>query len=160
MKKLLLILFVPILLSAQQPGASGTAPRPQPKPIESFITKYNSEVHFYSSFFINEAAYQIQGFAFPDWKPSRRMLFSSAFTLGCIALKERWDMSKKHPTGWSWDDFFIGCWAIPVYLIVRVCLNDFRSIEEIYADPFDPQIRKRSKAPRNWCIKRINRRSA
>lgn len=152
MRNVLLILFVPILLSAQQPGA-GSAPRPK-QPVRDWLGVHDDVAHFYGSFFINEAAYQIQGFAFPDWKPSKRMLFSSAFTLGCIALKERWDMSKKHPTGWSWDDFFIGCWAIPVYLIVRVCLNDFRSSEKIYADPLDPQIRKRSKAPRKWSLKR------
>lgn len=149
-----ILLFIFNICFSQQPGSSGVSPRPQPKPIESFLTKYNSEAHFYGSFFINEAAYQIQGFAFPDWKPSRRMLFSSAFTLGCIALKERYDMSKKYPTGWSWDDFFIGCWAIPIYLIVRVCLNDFRKRNDIYIDPDDSQIRKRSKAPRKWSLKR------
>jgi len=159
-KIILLTMLLPVWLSAQQgaappptPAALTTAPSKQ-RPMRDWLGQHDDVAHFYGSFFLNEAAYQIQGWAFPKWKPSRKILIANAFTVLCISAKERFDMFKKNPTEWSWDDWLIGLWAIPIYNIVRICLNDWRSTRaEIYTDPIDPMIKKRN-APRKWSLKR------
>jgi hypothetical protein len=120
MKYLLLIL--PFFTFAQNKA---------PRPIEAFTTKYNSEVHFYGSCLINDAAYSIQGLIWPNRKPAKKLLISNAITLSCITLKEVYDIRKPKPTGWSWDDWLIGVWAMAIYCIVRICINDFRKPKEI-----------------------------
>lgn len=99
----------------------------QNKPPEPFTSKYNGEVHFYGSCLINDVSYSLQGLIWPNRTPTKKMLISNAMTLACISSKEFYDTQKKRPTGWSWDDFFIGLWAMAVYTIVRICLNDFRN---------------------------------
>lgn len=122
MKYLLLIL--PFLTFAQS------------KPPEPFITKYNSEVHFYGSCLINDAAYSIQGMIWPNRKPAKKMLISNAVTLSLITLKETYDIHKPKPTGWGWGDWLVGLWAMAIYTIVRICINDFRkSKEKIKLEP-------------------------
>ena len=133
--KTLIILLFPIMLSAQH------------KPVRDWLTTHNDVAHFYGSVLVNETAYQVSGKLFPEWRPGKRIAFSNVVTLIAISIKERYDMLKANPTGWSWDDFFIGCWAIPVYDIVRICLNDFRK------SPNDAYYK--NKAPKKWSLKRM-----
>jgi len=86
----------------------------------------NAALHFYGSAAINESTYQIQSYAFPKWKESRKILISNGITLACIFTKEVYDTKKKKPTGFSWDDIFVGCWSIPVYDIVNLCRYDWK----------------------------------
>lgn len=99
-----------------------------PEPVPAFITKYNAEVHFYGSILVNDAAYSIQGLIWKDWTPTKKLIISNIVTLGAITLKEVFDMHKANPTGFSKDDFFIGLWAMPIYIMVRICINDFRQV--------------------------------
>jgi len=108
MKTILLILF-PFLLSSQT----------------DWMTKNNDAVHFYTAFGINEAAYQIQSYAFPKWKPARKVLVSNLVTLAAIFGKEFCDSHKANPTGVSKPDILNGIWSIPVYDIWNVCRRDF-----------------------------------
>ena len=114
-------------------------------------------LHFYGSCFVNEAAYQVSGKLFPKWGTGKRLAFSCGVTVLAITAKERWDIIKPHPTGWSWDDWLMGAWAIPVYVVVRICLNDFRGASDVVvdADGDSMMARKRSKAPRKWSLKRM-----
>ena len=102
----------------------------QSKPPEPFITKYNAEVHFYGSCLVNDAAYSLQGLIWPNRTPAKKLLISNATTLVMITGKEVYDIHKRKPTGFSKDDFFIGLWAIPIYTIVRICINDFRKSKQ------------------------------
>ena len=97
---------------------------------KEFSTKYNAEVHFYTAFAVNEVSYQSLTLACPKWKPSRKILVSNAVTLSCIFAKELYDSRKAKPTGFSWDDVFVGTWSIPIYDIVRICANDFRKSKQ------------------------------
>jgi len=111
MKYLLIILF-PFFFKAQ-------------------LDKIPSEVkHFYGAIIINEGTYQIQSFAYPKWTPTKKVLIANGITLTAIFGKEIYDKHKKNPTGFSWDDIFIGCWSIPVYDIVRICINDVKKRRE------------------------------
>ena len=102
----------------------------QSKPPEPFITKYNAEVHFYGSCLVNDAAYSIQGLIWKDRTPTKKLLISNAMTLATITAKELYDTRKRNPTGFSKWDFFIGSWAMLVYTIVRICINDFRKSKQ------------------------------
>jgi hypothetical protein len=113
------LLLIPLFTFAQQ----GKPPRP----MEAFTTKYNSEVHFYGSCLINDATYSIQGLIWPNRKPAKKLLISNAVTLSLITLKETYDVYKPKPTGFGKIDFFIGFWAMLIYTIVRICINDFRN---------------------------------
>ena len=93
-----------------------------------FITKYNVECHFYGSILVNDATYSIQGLVWKDWTPTNRLIISNIVTLGAITLKEVFDIHKTNPTGFSKDDFFTGLWAMPIYIMVRICINDFRKV--------------------------------
>lgn len=129
---------------------------PQPRPVRDWLGQHDDVAHFYGSCFVNEAAYQVSGKLFPKWGTGKRLAFSCATTLVAITAKERWDMIKRNPTGWSWSDWLMGCWAIPIYCIVRICLNDFRGSAGIVVDADDSMMaRKRSKAPRKWSLKRM-----
>lgn len=97
---------------------------------KEFSTKYNSEVHFYTAFAVNDVSYHIQTWAFPKWSPTKKILISNGITLTAIFSKELYDTRKKKPTCFSWDDALIGCWSIPIYDIVRICLNDFKKRNE------------------------------
>ena len=94
--------------------------------LKDFTTKYNSEVHFYTAFSINEVSYQVQSFACPKWTPTKKVLIANGITLTAIFGKEIYDKHKKNPTGFSWNDALIGCWSIPVYDIFRICINDVK----------------------------------
>ena len=94
--------------------------------LTDFTTKYNAEVHFYVPFAINDLSYHVQTWTCPKWSPAKKILVSNAITLTAVFSKEIYDKHKKRPTGFSWDDAFIGCWSIPVYDIFRICLNDFK----------------------------------
>lgn len=102
----------------------------QSKPPEPFITKYNAEVHFYGSCLVNDAAYSLQGLIWPNRTPAKKLLISNATTLVMITGKEVYDIHKRKPTGFSKDDFFIGLWAMAIYTIVRICINDFRKSKQ------------------------------
>lgn len=104
--------------------------RGQHKAPEPFITKYNSEVHFYGSCLINDVAYSVQGMIWPNRKPTKKLLISNAVTLSLITLKETYDIHKPKPTGWGWGDWLVGLWAMAIYTIVRICINDFRKPKE------------------------------
>lgn len=119
-----LLLILPFLTFAQS------------KPPEPFITKYNAEVHFYGSCLINDVAYSLQGMIWPNRKPAKKMLISNAVTLSLITLKETYDIYKPKPTGFGWVDWLTGLWAMAIYTIVRICINDFRkSKEKIILEP-------------------------
>lgn len=118
--KTLLLILISFTLSAQYN-------RP-PEPVPAFITKYNAEVHFYGSCLINDVAYTVQGLIWPDMKPAKKLLISNAVTLSCITLKETYDIYKANPTGFSKPDFFTGLWAMAIYTVVRICINDFRQV--------------------------------
>lgn len=94
------------------------------------IKQRDDVFHFYGSVIIDESAYQIQSYAFPEMKEVPKVLIANGVTLLCIFGKERFDMVKKHPTGFSWDDVFVGSWAIPVYDIFNTCRYDLRHREE------------------------------
>ena len=113
-----LILILPFLTFAQS------------KPPEPFITKYNAEVHFYGSCLVNDAAYSLQGLIWPNRTPAKKLLISNAMTLACISSKEFYDTQKKRPTGWGWSDWLVGLWAMAIYTIVRICINDFRKSKQ------------------------------
>ena len=98
--------------------------------LTEFTTKYNSEVHFYSAFAINDLSYHVQSWSCPKWSPTKKILVSNGITLVAIFGKEFYDTKKKKPTGFSWDDALIGCWSIPVYDIVRICINDHKKRNE------------------------------
>ena len=104
--------------------------RAQNKPPEPFITKYNAEVHFYGSCLVNDAAYSLQGLIWPNRTPAKKLLISNATTLVMITGKEVYDIHKRKPTGFSKGDFFIGLWAMAIYTIVRICINDFRKSKQ------------------------------
>lgn len=88
--------------------------------------KDDKVLHFYGSVLINESTYQIQSFAFPKSKEVNKVLISNGVTLACIFAKEFYDTKKAKPTGFSWDDIFVGSWAIPVYDIFNICRNDWK----------------------------------
>jgi len=92
---------------------------------KEFSSKHNDAVHFYTAFGINEASYQIQSYAFPKWKPARKILVSNLVTLAAIFGKEFYDSHKANPTGVSKPDILNGIWSIPVYDIWNVCRRDF-----------------------------------
>jgi hypothetical protein len=92
---------------------------------KEFSTKHNDAVHFYAAFMTNEAAYQIQSYAFPKWKPARKILVSNAITVMAIVLKEVYDKHKPNPTGVSKLDMMNGGWSIPVYDIFNIVRRDF-----------------------------------
>ena len=98
--------------------------------LKDFTTKYNSEVHFYTAFSINEVSYQVQTIACPKWTPTKKILIGNGITLVAVFGKEIYDKHKAKPTGFSWNDAFIGCWSIPIYDIFRICLNDFKKRRE------------------------------
>ena len=102
--------------------------RAQNKAPEPFTSKYNSEVHFYGAFLVNDIAYSAQGLAFPDWTPTKKLVFSNAMTLATITAKEVYDVRKAKPTGFGWTDFFVGLWSMAIYTIFRICLNNFREV--------------------------------
>jgi hypothetical protein len=106
--------------------------RGQNKPPEPFIAKYNAEVHFYGSCLVNDVTYSIQGLIWPNRTPTKKLLISNAMTLGVITGKELYDTRKRNPTGFSKWDFFIGSWAMIVYTVVRICINDLRKKEHGY----------------------------
>lgn len=113
-----LILILPFLTFAQS------------KPPEPFITKYNAEVHFYGSCLVNDAAYSLQGLIWPNRTPAKKLLISNAMTLAVITAKESYDIVKPRPTGWGWSDWLVGLWAMAIYTIVRICINDFRKSKQ------------------------------
>lgn len=119
MKTTILILLLAFAMKGQNRA---------PRPVEAFTTKYNSEVHFYGAFLVNDIAYSAQGLAFPDWTPTKKLLISNAMTLATITAKEVYDVRKAKPTGWGWTDFFIGLWSMAIYTIFRICLNNFREV--------------------------------
>lgn len=84
-------------------------------------------LHFYGSVAINETSYQINTWAFPKMKEHKKVLISNGITLTCIFAKELYDTKKKRPTGFSWDDIFVGSWAIPVYDIFNICRYDWKT---------------------------------
>ena len=118
--KTLLLIFLSLSLSAQY--------NKPPEPVPAFITKYNAECHFYGSCLINDVAYTLQGLIWPDRTPTKKLLLSNAVTLTCITLKETYDIYKANPTGFGKMDFFVGVWAMAIYTVVRICINDFRQV--------------------------------
>lgn len=104
----------------------------KPTPFLRDWLKQNDDVaHFYGSCLVNDVAYTAQGLLFPEWKPTKKLLISNAITISVISLKETYDCYKPNKTGWSWDDFFIGVWAMAIYTIVRICLNDYRTHRKV-----------------------------
>lgn len=84
-------------------------------------------LHFYGSVAINESTYQIQSMAFPKMKEHKKVLISNGITLTCIFAKELYDVRKAKPTGFSWDDIFVGSWAIPLYDVFNICRYDWKT---------------------------------
>jgi len=96
---------------------------------QKWSTKNNEAVHFYTAFGINEATYQIQSYAFPKWKPGRKMLVSNLVVLAAVFGKEVYDTRKAHPTGFSKDDIGMGVWSVPVWDIWNICRNNYRGYD-------------------------------
>ena len=96
------------------------------------IKQRDDVLHFYGSFAINETSYQIQTWAFPKLSEPKKVLISNGVTLVCIFSKEFYDKHKSSPTGFSWDDIFVGSWAIPVYDIFNTCRFDFKHRDAEY----------------------------
>lgn len=85
--------------------------------------------HFYASMAVNEAAYQIQSFACPKWRNSTKLVVSNLTTLAVGIAKELYD---KRSTGFSKDDLGMDIWSMPVYTIVRICINDWKGKGDKY----------------------------
>lgn len=113
----LIFIILPFLTFGQQ-----KAPTPR-----EWIAKHDDVAHFYGSCGINELTYQIQGLLFPKKKEVHKVLFANLVTTSCIFIKERYDVLKAKPTGWSWADIFIGLWAILIYDIVNICRFDYKN---------------------------------
>ena len=92
----------------------------------SKIKQRDDVLHFYGSVVVNESAYQVQTWAFPEMKEVPKVLVSNGITVSCIFLKEFYDTKKRKPTGFNWDDVFVGSWAIPVYDIFNTCRYDWK----------------------------------
>lgn len=101
------------------------------------IKERDDVLHFYGSFAINEGAYQIQSFAFPKMKETKKVLISNGITLLAIFGKEWYDTKKKRPTGFSWDDIAVGSWAVPIYDIFNIVRYDFKNNKTI--DAYEPR---------------------
>jgi len=124
--KTILLILISFSLFGQSPQSP--APSSAPRPARQWLSDHNDAVHFYSSCFANDIYYSTQGLIWKDWTPTKKLLFSNAMTLATISGKEFYDTKKANPTGWSWDDWLTGLWAMAIYTIVRICLNDFREI--------------------------------
>lgn len=105
--------------------------------VNSKLTIPDDVLHFYGSFAINEGAYQIQSFAFPKMKETKKVLISNGITLLAIFGKEWYDTKKKRPTGFSWDDIAVGSWAVPIYDIFNIVRYDFKNNKTI--DAYEPR---------------------
>lgn len=120
--KTLILILLSLSLTAQSPQGQ---PRAE-QPVRNWLSTHNDAAHFYGSCLVNDFSYSTQGLIWKDWTPAKKLLFSNVTTLGMISLKEAYDIKKPNPTGWSWDDFFMGVWAMLIYTLVRICINDFR----------------------------------
>lgn len=118
--KILLLILLSFSLSAQKPSS--------PKPVRQWLSDHNDAAHFYGSCLVNDVYYSTQGLIWKDWTPTKKLFFSNAMTLATISAKEYYDTKKANPTGWGWGDWLTGLWAMVIYTLFRICLNDFRQV--------------------------------
>lgn len=148
--KTLLLILLSFSLSGQNMSKSQ-------KDWERFSTNHNDVVHFYAALTVDAAAYHIQSYAFPKWKPAKKILVSNLITLGAIFGKELWDKYKANPTGFNFEgDAVPGIWSIGIYDIFNVCKRDYvgHDVGDAYVKRIEV-LDSLNPAPRKWSLKRM-----
>lgn len=89
----------------------------------------NATLHYYVATGINDITYSAQGLVYKERSATKKLIISCLVTEAAIVTKETFDKYRPNEskrTGWSWNDFWIGNWSIPIYIEARIVINDVR----------------------------------